>query len=54
MLFEQDFLLDKACIWALICLHDVIRKNVEALTDHFAVAFVRKKVARVSDVVGNV
>ena len=54
MLFEHDFLLDKACIWALICLHDVTRKNVEAFTDHFADAFVRENVARVYDVVGEV
>ena len=38
-------------IWALICLHDVTRESVAALTDHFADAFIRENVARVSDVV---
>ena len=35
----------------LICLHNLTRESVAALTDHFADAFVRKNVARVYDVV---
>ena len=38
-------------IWALICLHDVTRESIAALTDHFADAFVREKVACVYEVV---
>ena len=37
-----------AFTWALICLHDVTRESVAALTDHFADAFVRENVARAS------
>ena len=37
--------------WALICLHDVTRESVAALTEYFADAFVRENVARVFDVV---
>ena len=42
----------KKPIWALICLHDLIRESVAALTDHFADAFVRENVLHVYDVVG--
>ena len=38
-------------IWALICLHDVTRESVAALTDHFADAFVRENVAPIYEVV---
>ena len=38
-------------ILALICLHDVTREIVAALTDHFAHAFACESVARVYDVV---
>ena len=38
-------------IWALICLHDVTRESVAALTDHFADAFVSENVAHVYEVV---
>ena len=38
-------------IWALICLHDVTRERVVALTDHFADAFVSENVLCVYDVV---
>ena len=47
MLFEHGFYLTKPN-WALICLHDVARESVAALTDHFANAFVRENVVRVS------
>ena len=33
-----------------MCLHDVTRESVAALTDHFADAFVGENVARVFDV----
>ena len=49
MLFEHGFYLTKP-VWALICLHDVTRESVAALTDHFADVFVREKVASVYDV----
>ena len=48
--FNMAFNLTKP-IWALICLHDVKRKHVVALTDHFVDAFVRQNVARVYDIV---
>ena len=38
-------------IWALICLNDVTRESIAALTDHFANAFVGENVAWVYDVV---
>ena len=38
-------------IKARICLHDVTRESVAALTDHFADASVRENVARVYDLV---
>ena len=41
-------------IWARMYLHDVRRKSVAALTDHFTDVFVRENVARVFDVVGDV
>ena len=44
----MDFNLTKP-LWALICLHDVTRENVAALTDHFADAFVRKNVNDVEE-----
>ena len=50
MLFDYGFRLTKP-ILARICLHDVIRESVEALTDHLADAFVCKNVADVYDVV---
>ena len=50
VLFEHGFYLTRP-IWALICLLDVTRKSIAALTDHFDDAFVRKYVARVHDVV---
>ena len=31
------------------CLHDVAWESVEALTDHFAYAFVRENIARIYD-----
>ena len=37
----------KSLNWALICMHDVTRESVAAVTDHFADAFVRENVARV-------
>ena len=46
MLFEQGFYLTKP-VWALLCLHDLTRLNIAALTDHFADAFVRENVADV-------
>ena len=46
MLFEHGFYL-KGLNWALICIHDVTRESVAAVTDHFADAFVRENVARV-------
>ena len=36
----------KSLNWALICMHDVTLESVAAMTDHFADAFVREKVAR--------
>ena len=36
---------------ALICLHDVTCESIAALTDYFANAFIREKVARVYDLV---
>ena len=50
MLFEHGFILTKP-IWALICLHDITRQIIAALTDHFADDFVRENVARVCDYV---
>ena len=50
MLFELGFYLAKP-YWALICLHDVTRESVAAMTDHFPDAFVGKNVVRVYDVV---
>ena len=47
---NMAFNLTKA-FWDPICLHDVTRKSVAALTDRFADAFVRENVARVYDVV---
>ena len=38
----------------MICMHDVTLESVAAVTDHFADAFVRKNVARVYDIVGDV
>ena len=32
---------------ALICMHDLTRESIAAVTDHFADAFVRENVARV-------
>ena len=46
MLFEHGFYL-KSLNKALICMHDVTRESVVAVTDHFADVFVRKNVARV-------
>ena len=37
----------KSLNWALICMYDVTLECVAAVTDHFADAFVREKVARV-------
>ena len=37
----------KSLNWALICMHDVTRESVAAVTDDFADAFVRENVARV-------
>ena len=37
----------KGLNWALICMHDVTRESVVAVTDHFADAFARENVARV-------
>ena len=37
-------------IWALICLHDITRESVAALTDRLADAFVRENVSRIYDV----
>ena len=37
----------KGLNWALICMQDVTRESVAAVTDHFAEAFVRENVARV-------
>ena len=37
----------KGLNWALICMHDVTRESVAAVTDHFADAFVRENIARV-------
>ena len=34
-------------IWALICLRDVTRKSIVALTDHFADALVRENVTAI-------
>ena len=50
MLFEHGFYLTKP-IWALICLHDVTREILAALTDHFIYAFVRDNVTCIYDVV---
>ena len=50
MLFEHGFYLT-SLDWTLISLHDVARESVAALTDHFAVAFVRENVAGKYDVV---
>ena len=38
-------------IWALICLYNITRESVAALTDHFEDAFVRENVAPVYEVV---
>ena len=38
----------KSLNWAMICTHDVTLESVAAVTDHFADAFVRENVARVS------
>ena len=38
-------------IWALLCLHDIKRESVAALTDYFADAFVRENVTHVYDIV---
>ena len=46
MLFENGFYL-KSLNWALICMHDVTRESVVAVTDHFHDAFVRENVARI-------
>ena len=46
----MDFNLTKS-ILALICLYDVTREIVTALTDHFAHAFACENVAHVYDVV---
>ena len=48
--FEHDFYLTNP-IWALICLHNVTRESVPALTDYFADALVRENVGCVYDVV---
>ena len=48
--FNMAFNLTKP-IWVLICLHDFTRESIAALTDHFAIAFVRENVACVFDVV---
>ena len=40
--------------WALICLRDITRESIAALTDHFADSFVRENVARVYDVVATI
>ena len=50
MLFEYGFYLTKP-IWPPICLHDVTRESVAALTDHSAYAFVRENVACVYSLV---
>ena len=47
MLFEHGFYLKKGLNWALICMHEVTRESVAAVTDHFADAFVRENDARV-------
>ena len=47
MLFEHGFYLKKNLNWALICMRDVKRESVVAVTDHFTDAFVRENVARV-------
>ena len=44
MLFEHGFYLKKFN-WALLCMHEVTLKCAAAVTDHFAVAFILKKVA---------
>ena len=49
--FNMAFNLTKS-IWALICLHDVIRESVAALTDNFADAFVFEKMFRSSMTLG--
>ena len=46
MLFEHGFYLN-SLNWALICMHDVTRESVAAVTGHFVDAFVRENVARV-------
>ena len=46
VLFEHGFYF-KSLNWALICMRDVTRESVVAVTDHFADAFVRENVARV-------
>ena len=46
MLFEHGFYL-KRPKQALICMHDVTRESVAAVSDHFADAFVLENVARV-------
>ena len=38
-------------VWALIFLHEVTRKSVAALTDHYVDAFVRENVVRAYEVV---
>ena len=43
MLFEHGFYL-KRPNWALICMHDITRASVAAVTDHFANAFVCENV----------
>ena len=35
----------KGLNWALMCMHDVTRESVEAITDHLADVFVCKNVA---------
>ena len=48
MLFEHGFYLKKPKQGPdLICMHDVTRESVAAVTGHFAGAFVRENVARV-------
>ena len=49
VLFEHDFYLTKA-IWALICLQDVTRESVTALTDYLADASVCENVTRIYEV----
>ena len=46
VLFEHGFYL-KSLNWALICMHDFTLECVAAVTDHFAIAIVRKNFARV-------